>query len=106
MRSASTGTTTLPSTTRSRTSGIGRRGIDHVVFTSYDGRENNSKDSATFVARRFPTAYIDPPVPRRTTVATAQSAGTPITAWEPHNAASIGFMKVTKTIVERDKILA
>jgi chromosome partitioning protein len=81
-------------------------GVDHVVFTAYDGRENMSKDAAASVARRFPNAYIDPPVPRRTTVATAQSAGAPITTWEPHNAAAIGFMKVTRTIVQRDKILA
>jgi chromosome partitioning protein len=81
-------------------------GIDHVVFTAYDGRENMSKDSAVAVARRFPDAYIDPPVPRRTTVATAQSAGEPITAWEPNNAAAIGFMRVARTIVNRDKILA
>jgi chromosome partitioning protein len=80
--------------------------IDHVLFTAYDGRENMSRDSAASVSRRFPNAYINTPVPRRTTVAAAQSAGEPITTWEPHNAAAVGFMQVTQTIVDRDKILA
>ncbi|MEV6350278.1 ParA family protein [Actinoplanes sp. NPDC051851] len=80
--------------------------VDHVFLTAYDGRENNSKDAATIVARGFPDAYIDSPVPKRAPVVTAQSAGEPIITWEPHSSASIGFMKVARTIVERDKVLA